>query len=67
MATEFVRVKDPGTGHEVTVPRRVAEAEKLTVLDKPALDSNGRPLPGKPHVELAKAPAPKADAGKAGN
>lgn len=52
MPTQFVRVKDPGTGHEVTVPRRFAEQNKLEPLDKPALDDNGRPLPGKPHVEL---------------
>jgi hypothetical protein len=61
MATEFVRVKDPDTGHEVTVPRRFAEANNLDVLkDKDAVDSNGRPLPGKPRVELPKADKPTA-------
>lgn len=57
MPTKFVRVKDPDTGHEVTVPARFAEQHKLEVLDKEALDDNGRPLPGKPHIELQKADA----------
>jgi hypothetical protein len=56
MATEFVRVRDPKTQHESTVSRRFAEAYKLDILkDKPATNSAGRPLPGKPHVELKKA------------
>lgn len=55
MATEFVRVKDPGTNHEVTVPASFAKAYKLDVLDKPATNDDGKPLVGKPHVELAKA------------
>ncbi len=62
MATKFVRVKDPDTGHEVSVTETFATAFKMTPLDKPAVDANGRPLPGKPKTEL-----PKADAGKAGN
>lgn len=66
MATKFVRVKDPDTGHEVTVTEAFATAFKLDALDKPAVDANGRPLPGKPKTELPKS-APKADAGKAGN
>lgn len=53
MASEFVRVKDPGTGHEVSVTADFAKAYKLEPLDKPALDDNGRPLAGKPRVELA--------------
>jgi hypothetical protein len=60
MATQFVRVKDPATGHEVTVTKAYAEGYKLPVLDKDATDSNGRPLPGKPNVELPKA-APKKE------
>lgn len=63
MPTEFVRVKDPGTKHEVTVPRRFAEQNKLEVLDKEATDDNGRPLPGKPHVELEKAQSDAAGSG----
>jgi hypothetical protein len=55
MATEFVRVKDKSTGHESTVTKAFAEGYRLEVLDKDAVDSNGRPLPGKPNVELPKA------------
>jgi hypothetical protein len=58
MGTEFVRVKDPGTKHEVSVSRQFAEGHDLEILDKPAIDANGRPLAGKPHVELPKAEAP---------
>lgn len=58
MGTTFVRVKDPGTGHEVTVTDKYAKAFKLEVLEgKDAVDDNGRPLPGKPHIELPKAEA----------
>lgn len=63
MSTKFVRVKDPGTGHEVTVPRPFAEGHKLEILDKEAVDDNGRPLPGKPHVELEKAQSDVAGSG----
>ena len=63
MPTTILRVKDPDTGHEVTVPARFAEQHKLEALDKPALDDNGRPLPGKPHVELEKAQSDAAGSG----
>ena len=53
--TEFVRAKDPETGHEVTVTRKFAEGYKLEVLDKDAVDANGRPLAAKPKVNLAPA------------
>lgn len=60
MPTEFVRVKDPDTKHEYSAPRRFAEASSLEVLpDKEAVDENGRPLPPKHHVELAKAETPE--------
>jgi hypothetical protein len=55
MATKFVRVKDPNTKHEHTVTEEFAKAYKLPIIDKPAIDDNGRPLAGKPHVELDKA------------
>lgn len=57
MPTKFVRVKDTDTNHEYTVTEKFAAAnDKLTVLkDKDAVDSNGRPLPAKTHVELPKA------------
>lgn len=68
MATEFVRARDPKTKHEVTVTRQFAEGYKFEILkDKAAVDDNGRPLPGKPHVELAKADDKTATAGKAGS
>ena len=51
--TEFVRAKDPETGHEVTVTRQFAEGYNFEVLaDKKAVDDNGRPLPSKPKVNL---------------
>lgn len=56
MPNKFVRVKDPDTKHEYSVTETFAKANKLDVLsDKEAVDENGRPLPGKPHAELAKA------------
>lgn len=59
--TEFVRAKDPKTGHEVSVTRQFAEGYKLEVLDKDAVDANGRPLPAKPNVELPKVAQPADD------
>ena len=51
--TEFVRAKDPETGHEVTVTRQFAEGYNFDVLtDKAAVDGMGRPLPSKPKVNL---------------
>lgn len=55
MSDKFVRIKNPDTGHEETVPAAFAEAYKLPVIDKDAVDANGRPLTPKPHIELAKA------------
>lgn len=56
MATKFVRVKDSGTNHEYTVSEKFAKGnDKLTIIDKDAVDDNGRPLAAKPHIELAKA------------
>jgi hypothetical protein len=40
----FVRVKDPVSGHEVTVSSDIAAANGLPVIDKPAVDSAGAPL-----------------------
>jgi hypothetical protein len=67
MPTEFVRVKDPDTKHEVTVTRAFAEGYKLDIIEKDAVDANGRPLPGKPYVELAKAEPKTDDTGAAGD
>lgn len=59
--TEFVRVKDNGTF--LSVPATVAEADGLAVLDEPAADRNGNPLPpsttaGSPDYPSARWSAP---------
>lgn len=54
---EFVRVKDKETGHEYTTARVL---DKHEVLDKRAVDVNGRALPAKPKTSVAK----KASASK---
>lgn len=54
MPDNFVRVKDPDTGHEFTTGREAAEILGLTILaDKPAVDVSGRPLPAKPNETVA--------------
>lgn len=63
--TEFVRVKDPDTKHEFTVTRQYAEGHKLPIIDKPALDSAGRPLTSKPNKDLPKAETKTNDAPQA--
>ena len=57
---DFVRIKDKGTGHESTVSRARADrlGDAVEVLDAPAVDAVGRPLPGKP-ASKAKAAAKK--------
>lgn len=57
---EFVRVKNEG-GHEVTITAANAKRRGLEVLDKPATDPVGKPLPPKPRVSKGtrrKSPAP---------
>jgi hypothetical protein len=50
MATKWVRVKDKKTRHEYTVAD-VAVRDGEQVLDnKDAVDLQGNPLPGKPHL-----------------
>lgn len=64
---DFVRVYIPESNMDATVSRRFAESVGLQILDKPALNVNGNPLPPKPHVKLGapkNSPAPKGD-GKA--
>lgn len=59
----FVRVKGPD-GSEFTTDERAVKGMGVTVLSKPAVDVNGRPLPAKPHTDKAgqpKASAPKND------
>lgn len=48
----FVRVKGPD-GSEFTTDERAVKGMGVTVLNKPAVDVNGRPLPHKPHTNKA--------------
>lgn len=59
---EYVRVKDPSTGHEHTVTTLQAEAFGCQVINKPAVDDWGNPLPAKPSVTVAEAAAAKKGA-----
>lgn len=52
MPNKFVRIKNPDTGHEETVTESFAKAYDLPVIDKDAVDPNGRPLVSKPKVNL---------------
>lgn len=57
-----VRVKDDATGHELTVTRaRFENAPKgaFTVVDKPAVQADGTPVPPKYKTTVAKAAAAK--------
>lgn len=45
----FVRVKGPD-GSEFTVGERAVNVFGATVIDKPAVDGNGRPLAAKPNI-----------------
>lgn len=55
--TNFVRVKDKATGHEYSV--RHPNPAKVEVLDTPAVDRNGRPLPAKPKTSVTEQVAAK--------
>lgn len=54
---DYVRVRD--TNGEFTTSRTNAESLGLEVLDKPAVDQNGRPLPAKPKVNAKSAETTK--------
>ena len=56
---DFVRVYIPESNQDATVPRRFAESVGLQILDKPAVNVNGNPLPPKPHVPLGERAVPK--------
>jgi len=45
----LVRVKLPN-GDEATVGERAVKVLNAAVIDKPAVDHNGRPLPVKPNI-----------------
>jgi len=55
--TDYLRVRDNDTGHELSVPRSHydANAKAYTVVDKPAVDAAGDPLPVKHRTTVAKA------------
>lgn len=55
--TEYVRVKDPVSGHEFTTSAEWAKSADLTVVDKAAVDDIGRVLPSKPNIR------PRSDKG----
>ena len=48
--TDWVHVKDKRTGHEYSVAS--PDSDVHDVLDKPAADAGGQPLPAKPFVPL---------------
>lgn len=56
---DFVRVKDKASRHEFTIDA-INVVDGLEVIDKPAVDPRGNPLPAKPSVPVkSDAPAPK--------
>ena len=59
--SEFVRVKDKATGHEYSARR--PDLDKVEVLDKPAVDRNGRPLPPKYKTSVTNQAAAKQSHG----
>jgi hypothetical protein len=59
--SELVRVKDPNSGNEFTIGLDHAEATGLTVLDKPAVDVYGAPLPAKNFLDLGSLTVPQLE------
>lgn len=59
--SEFQRVKDKATGHEYSARR--PDLSKVDVLDKDAVDRNGRALPAKPKASVSKKAASKSSNG----
>lgn len=57
----FVRCKDPRTGHEFTIDEAAAKRMRVQILDRPAVDRSGRPLPWKPATTKAGKPVPPAN------
>lgn len=54
--TEVVRVKDGRTGHHYTTAKSVADADpdRYTILDQPAVDAHGDPLPQQSQILTSK-------------
>jgi hypothetical protein len=58
--TDLVRVKDKSTGHEFSWPARlVVGVEGVEVLERPALDGSGEPVPPKHQTTVALSAAAK--------
>lgn len=55
----FVRCEDPSTGHQFTLDEKPALALGLKILNRPAVDGTGRPLPAKPRTTKGGKPSPK--------
>lgn len=49
---EFVRISHPL--YEASHPKGVALPDGARIIDRPAVDAQGRPLPTKPRVPIAK-------------
>ena len=58
----FVRAVRPEDRTQLTTTRVHAERAGWEVVDRPALDHHGRPLPPKPHVESFGVVIPKPEA-----
>ena len=56
MTDGWKRVKDKTTGHEYT--RWHVDPKRHEVIDKPAVDDHGNPLPAKPNVLGKRSSAP---------
>ena len=54
---DYVRIKDERSKHEFTVTAAYADAVKAKVLDKPAVDASGNPLPPTYHRTIEEAAA----------
>lgn len=52
MAVDFVRAYHEPSNSDITVKRQFALAAGMQILDKPAVDRNGKPLPAKQHQPL---------------
>ena len=64
MSDKYVRVKQAGTGHELSVSRRhfdaAGDGAYELLSDKEAVDAAGEPLPPKYKTSVAKSAAKKA-------
>ena len=58
----FVRAVRPEDRTQLTTTRVFAEQAGWEVVDRPALDHHGHPLPPKPHVETFGVVIPKPEA-----